>query len=180
MSKLTTILLAAFVLFSCKNDKTLENKEELAPKNEINTFRVAFDLTVLKDDNFHLYYTQDGTINFDENQSVWLPVKGSANQQEVVFNLPQDVIPTHLRIDFGFGKNESQSDIVLKSFRMNYFDKKFEATDGQIFNYFYPNELSTIIDKTTFTLKKVKKDQESGPSLYPQIGLTEEITKMTR
>lgn len=47
-------------------------------------------MVVKKDDNMHLYYTQDGSINFDEKQSVWMPV-GNESAQEVTFKLPKDV-----------------------------------------------------------------------------------------
>lgn len=180
-SKLGAIIIIAIVLFSCKDDKNKINKEELNSKIEANNFfKVSLDLVVLKDDNFHLYYTEDGTVNFNEKQSIWVPINGSEKVQEVVYNLPEDVVPTHIRLDFGFGKNEAQSDVVIKSFKMNYFDKNFQVNDAKVFDYFSPNELSTIIDKPTSSLKRVKKDQETGPSLYPQILLGEEIAKMTK
>lgn len=180
-SKLSAILIIAVVLFSCKDDKNKINKEDSNSKIEANNFfKVSLDLIVLKDDNFHLYYTEDGTINFNEKQSIWFPIKGGEKVQEVVYKLPVDVIPTHLRLDFGFGKNETQSDVVIKSFKMNYFDKNFQVNDTKIFDYFSPNELSTIIDKSSSTLKRLKKDQETGPSLYPQIILVEEIAKLTK
>lgn len=180
-SKLTAILIIAIVLLSCKDDKNKISKEESNTKIEANNFfKVSLDLIVLKDDNFHLYYTEDGTINFNEKQSIWMPIIGSEKTQEVVYKLPEDVVPTHIRLDFGYAKNESQSDVILKSFKMNYFDKSFQVNDSKIFDYFSPNELSTIIDKTESSLKRIKKDQDTGPSLYPQIILSEQISKMTK
>ena len=171
------ILLLSLSLFSCKNDKKSEDKS--TPKIE-NGFNVAFDLIAKKDDNFHIYYTEDNTINFSEEKSLWLPFKGSDAEQEVRFVLPEDVIPTNLRVDFGYGVNKEQSDIVLKKFKMKYFDKTFEVKDSLIFYYFYPNKDNTILDNTHATLKRIKPDQPTAPSLYPNTPLSEEILKMVK
>jgi hypothetical protein len=180
-SNFFAIVLIAVTLFSCKDNKKETNAEVNAdePKKE-NFFKVTFDVVVKKDDNFHLYYTEDGSINFNEKQSVWVPVKGSEKEQEVVFNLPEDAAPSNLRVDLGYGVNKEQSDIVLNKFKMDYFGKSFEAKDSLIYNYFYENKDNTIIDKKTNTIKRLKVDQETAPSLYPHIPLAEEIAKMVK
>lgn len=163
-------------LVSCKDDKPKGEAQPAAQevKNE-DFLKVSFDLIVKKDDNMHLYYTQDETINFDEKNSLWVPVKGSDNVQELTFNLPKDVFPTHLRVDLGYGKNEQQSDIELKSFRMKYGEKTFEVKDTIIFNYFYPNKDNTVVVPKTAILKRKSKDQGSGPMLYPHEPLTNQL-----
>lgn len=169
------ILILSLSIFSCKN----KSEENAVPKNN-NGFNVAFDLIAKKDDNFHIYYTEDNTINFTEEKSLWLPFKGSDAEQEVRFILPEEVIPTNLRVDFGYGVNKEQSDIVLKKFKMKYFDKTFEVKDSLIFYYFYPNKDNTILDNTHATLKRIKSDQATAPSLYPNTPLSEEILKMVK
>ena len=109
-----------------------------------------------------------------------MPIKGSDKPQEVTFNLPENVIPTHLRVDFGFGKNVEQSDVDLKTFSIKYYDKKVEAKGTDILKYFYPFEAKTTIDAGTSVLKRAKKDQETGPILYPHILLTEKIKEITK
>lgn len=164
---------------SCKDDKkTTEETPQVEAKD--NSFKVSFDLIAKKDDNFHLYYTEDGTINFNEKQSIWVPIKGSETEQEVVFKLPEDAAPTHFRVDFGHGVNKEQTEIVLKKFKMNYYDRAFEAKDSLIFNYFYPNKDNTLLDNTHATLRRSKVDQETAPSLYPHVPLTEQLAKMVR
>lgn len=174
------VLFLSVALFSCKDDKKTE--EVTAPKEEVkdNSFKVTFDLIAKKDDNFHLYYTEDETINFNEKQSVWVPIKGRETEQEVVFKLPENSAPTHLRVDFGYGVNKEQKEIVLKKFKMNYYDKSFEAKDSLIFNYFYPNKDNTILDNKLATLRRIKEDQSTAPSIYPHIPLTDELNKMVR
>lgn len=179
--RLLIVFLVVNFLFSCKDDKKSDDKSNTseAPKSE-NNFKVSFNLIAKKNDNFHLYFTEDETINFNEKQSVWMPIVGNDKEQEVVFKLPLDAAPTHLRVDFGYGVNKQQTEIILKKFKMNYYDKSFEIKDSLIFNYFYPNKDNTILDNKNATLKRLKIDQQTGPSLYPHIPLTEQLKKMIK
>ena len=172
------IFLVAFSIFSCKNNKSENATTE--PVKEIKNFKVTLELIAKKDDNMHLYFTEDKSINFTEEKSVWAPIKGSDQVQQVVFNLPEDAIPTDFRMDLGYGVNKDQKEIVLKNFKMEYFDKTFEAKDSLIFNYFYPNKDNTVLDVKTATLRRIKADQLMAPSLYPHTALQEELIKMTR
>ena len=178
---LAVVFLMALAVISCKDEKKTDGAINVAETPIVeNGFKVAFDLIAKKDDNFHLYYTEDNTINFTEEKSLWLPFKGSDAEQEVKFVLPEDIIPTNFRVDFGYGVNKEQSDIVLKKFKMKYFDKTFEVKDSLIFYYFYPNKDNTILDNTHATLKRIKSDQATAPSLYPNTPLSEEILKMVK
>jgi len=172
-----TILILSITFIGCKNDKKTEVKEE--PKMD-NFFKVSFDLIIKKDDNLHLYYTEDGTLNFNEKNSIWVAIKGSDNPQTVTFNLPPDVIPTHLRVDFGAGVNEAQSDVDIKSFTMNYFDKKVVANGLSFFDYFYINESNTKVEKGSTVLQRLDKKQSGGPMVYPQTLLTQKIQEMVK
>ena len=178
---LVVVFLTVLGVVSCKDDKKTEDAVTTpeAPKVE-KGFSVGFGVIAKKDDNFHLYYTEDGSINFTEEKSLWYPLKGSDTEQEVSFVLPEDVIPTNFRVDLGYGVNKEQSDIVLRKFKMDYFGKSFEAKDSLIFNYFYPNKDNTILDKANATLKRIKQDQNTAPSLYPHTTLIEEINKLVK
>ncbi|WP_293891784.1 hypothetical protein [Flavobacterium sp.] len=171
--------LPLIALLSCKND--VKQAEEAKPAEvKEKQFLVTLDLIAKKDDNMHLYYTQDKSINFEETESVWAQIKGSDNVQQVVFKLPEDVIPTDFRIDLGYGKNVEQTEIVLKKMTFNYLDKMFVASGADIFNYFYPNQENTIVDKSTGVLKRKTVDQVTAPSIYPHTTLEEELIKITR
>jgi hypothetical protein len=180
--KIATIIVLALTLFSCKKEidsQGKKNEGEVKSEAKDDFFRVGFNLIVNKDDNMHLYYTVDGSINFEEEKSVWMPVKGSDKPQDVIFALPEGVIPSLVRVDFGFGKNESQSDVDLKSFSLSYNGKK-EVTSGQeMFKYFTPFEGYTDIQQGTTILKRHTKDQASGPILYPQEALSNKINNVT-
>ena len=180
--KLTLLLVTILALTSCKDEKKSGSVKDTAvveANSDKSVFKVSFDLIIKKDDNLHLYYTEDETINFNEKMSIWMPVKGSENAQTVTFKLPEAASPTHIRVDFGFGKNESQSDVELKTFKMDYYGQQVVANGTSIFDYFYPNKDNTEIVSGTSILKRLKKDQESGPMLYPQIQLSKKIKEMT-
>lgn len=179
MKKLIIILLCAS-LFSCKNETKSEDKQVAVEKEEIDKtlMRITFKVIAEKDDKASLFYTEDNTINFDDKKTIWADVIGSTNPQEVVFTLPKDVLPTHLRLDLGRGINPLQTYYDIKGFKIEYLDKKFEANDINVFNYFYANKDVNVITPKSTVLKKVKENQETAVILYPHKPLTEELTKI--
>lgn len=182
--RLLLVLTVSLTFLSCKkdNEETINKADSAATEVEVDKdlLKVSFNLIIKKDDNLHLYYTEDGSINFDEKQSIWLPVKGNDNSQKVTFNLPKDVYPTALRVDFGYGKNIEQSDVALLNFSMSFYDNKFESNGLDILNYFYPMKENTEVLPGTSTLRRLAKDQESGPILYPLETLTAELEKISK
>ena len=114
--KIAIIIVLTLSLFSCKKEVEVKDAPEKKVENEVKDdfFRVGFNLIVKKDDNMHLYYTVDGSVKFEEANSVWMPVKGNEEAQDIVFVIPQGVIPSTIRIDFGFGKNSHGVYVILK------------------------------------------------------------------
>ena len=177
-TKFLTSLMIILSLFSCKQE-TKKQDTNVVNTEVSKTFKVTLDVKVNKNDTFHLFYTEDGSINFKEESSVWVELKGSPEYQKVVFNLPENTIPTQMRIDFGI--NKEQDDIIIKNFKMDYLGKTFEAPGSLFFNYFRPNELVVAIDATTNTIKPIKKEgQAYGPSFYPQDALSDQIKKLVK
>lgn len=174
---IAAVCLIALTFFSCKQESKPVTPAEV--KETSKTFDVTLDVTATKDDTFHLFYTDDGSINFNEKNSVWVEIRGKETSQQVVFKLPEDVLPTHLRVDFGINKN--QENMIINNFKMSYLDKNFEAKGPLFFTYFYPNLECTNIDKDKGIIMPVKKGNTySGPMFYPQIALTEEINKLVK
>ena len=169
--KTKSILLLFFsaVLFlSCKNDKTENNKEEAAAEATATGFKVTLNVVVKKDDDFSLFYSEDGSNDFSKIQPIWMKVRGSDIEQEVVYTLPADVLPTQFRLDLGL--NKDQQDIEIKKFKMEYNGKSFEINGNQFYIYFDPDLSKTIFDKATGVVKAVVKDGvRQSPSFYPNV-----------
>ncbi len=172
-------LVTALILTGCKDEKSVDNLEVVKPEIVDNTFKVILKVLVKKDDAFCLFYSEDGSTNFT-SEPIWTNVKGSASEQEVVYTMPEDVLPTQLRIDFGLKKD--QEDIILKGVTLQYGDKKRDITGLEIANFFRPDVSKCSFDATTGTIKAVVKDGErQSPSLYPhETILQPELEKLVR
>lgn len=171
-------ILLSVILLSCKKDESKEVKRSEVTNTNENTFKVSLDLLLKKNDTIHLYYTEDGSINFNEENSVWLPVQGKDVSQHVTFILPKDVFPTEFRFDFGV--NPKQDDVILNKVRFDFVDKSFEVKDSTIFNYFRIDENVTVMNSETKALRRKDSKQKNGPSLYPhEVPLKAAIGKLT-
>lgn len=158
---LISLFILSFCFISCKKEAEKTEKED--PTKEL--FKVSLDLVLPKNDTLHLYYAQDMAQDYREENSIWLPVQGKEMAQKVTFNLPEEILPIKVRIDFGV--NKENKEIVLNTVAFDYFDKSFVANDSIIFNYFRPDESATIVDYKTRTLKRKDPNSVKGPSLYP-------------
>lgn len=178
------IVVAVFsiVFSSCKKEANNPTQESTAKVEEKQNFSVAVEVVTDKNDDFPLYYTEDGTIKFDGEHAVWAGVKGQPAAQTVELNLSEEIIPTHVRLDFGIKKGEDQGDVTLKKFKMSYYGKSFEINGSDFLKYFIKNDsVQTVIDevKGTITIKKNPKSQLNR-FYYPQQSILDEIQKMTK
>ncbi|MBC7524227.1 MAG: hypothetical protein H7239_07300 [Flavobacterium sp.] len=178
--KIKSILLILFTvcLLSCKNDNKENNKQEVKEVAQ-NIFKVSINVIAKKNDDFCLLYTEDGSINFTKG-SIWQNLKGSENEQQVVFYLPKDAYPTQLRIDFGV--NKEQGDIVLKAIVCEYNGKKKEIRGNDLGLLFRPDETKCTYDSATGLIKAISKNgQKQSPSFYPQeANLGPELKKLAK
>ncbi|WP_125718517.1 hypothetical protein [Flavobacterium ustbae] len=168
-------LLLITVFTSCKKDAVKEEVKPIEIETKKNNFQVTLTAIVKEDDNFQLYYSQDAyEVPYKEENSVWTAVKANSNQQDIVFNLPEDAIPNYIRIDLG--TNENQKEIIIKNFKMNYYSKSFEAKDSLFFNYFLPNDCVKIVDKKNAILQNIKtKEGKYDPLFYSEKALYDQI-----
>lgn len=180
------ILVIAFITFSflasCKGEKEnqTDEKEAVADINKNEYFSVEMTLVSSKEDNFAVYYTEDGTINFDGEKAVWSGVLGQEGIQKITFKLPEEVIPTHIRFDLGF--NKEQGDITIQKFKLYFYGNSFEAKGSDFLKYFIQNELvKTEIDEEKGTIKFLKNPNGFEPPFYyPHQALLDEIAKITK
>ena len=170
--KINRIILGVFftlALWSCKNDKTAETPaaaaETPAPiPNDVLVFTLR--ATVQKDDSFQLYYKEDAdpAVQFSEEKSIYAEIRGSSEPQDIVFQLPKDVMPQGIRFDFGFNKN--QSEIVVESFTMTLNDKKFESKGADFFNYFMANMNTVKLDWNKGIVTPIKSPDGSYDPMF--------------
>lgn len=160
----TGLFLIVVILFSfvgCKKER-----ETGIAGAEGKHMQVMLEVVAEKDDNFSVYYTEDGSIDFSKEEPVWMPVQGSSKVQEVVFNLPEGKVPTQLRLDLG--TNKQQEEVVLKKVSIIYFDQIFIVEDRDIFTFFMADHSKCTVDIKTGTIKAITTNGvRQSPSLYP-------------
>ena len=169
------VLISTFV--SCKNDgKKIETTEEkVVVDNKLN---VVMNLIVEKDDNFQIYYTEDGSDNFTADKFVNIDVKGSPTAQEIVFKIPEDVLPRQLRFDIG--SNKEQKDIKIISFKLKYFDKIFEVQGKDFWVYFGNNTSIKYSRENAIATPLTKNAEGYDPIFGGTSNLTKELDKIIK
>ncbi len=174
-------LLSLSLIFSCQN-KTEENKknaeETLTPEQQ--TFNVEMDVKAENADDFALYYTQDNSINFSDKEVIWRGVKGGMANERLIFNFPEDVLPTNIRIDFGINKDSKE--VILERFKISYFNKTIEAKGSEFLYYFMVNDkVEAIPDhgKGIITFKKKAEFPKETYFYYPSQALNDTIKVLT-
>lgn len=133
--------------------------------NDDISYRMNIDIVIKENDSLRVFYKTDGTINFNEKESFWIPVKGNPKNQKVIIKFPDSIFPKQLRLDFG--KNKNVGEIVINKFDFEYKDNKFSAKGNEIYRYFRIDNSNTILNKTTGTLLRKDSLSNQGPSLYP-------------
>ena len=170
---IASLFLSVF-LYSCKDIK----KEEATITEKPETFDVTLNMVVKNDDKFQLYYTDESTLDFDDKKSFFVPVKGSESPQDIVFNFPEDVIPSNLRVDLG--SNAKQVPMKFNSFKMSYYDKYFVLNDSLVLVNFVIGDQLQYDKKTGILTPNQGQAEVYDPLLYPQSNLKEEILKLIK
>ena len=68
--KKLSILLMMFCFSNCEKDKNT------------NTLKIELDTVIKENDSIHIYYKEDSSIDFNENQSFWKTVNGISKNQK--------------------------------------------------------------------------------------------------
>lgn len=175
---ITVILALAFV--SCKNEAKGEAEQEATKENVKQNFSLEMDVISANKEDFSMFYTEDGTINFNADKVVWFGVKQDSTSQKIVFDVAEEIIPTDIRIDFGIV--QERGDVTLEKFKLSYYGKTFEAKGSDFFKYFIANEgVKADVDATKGTIRFQKiADKPYTPSFYPQQTILDEIKKITK
>lgn len=139
-------VLSLSLLVSCKEEKPNEVVAEEPGKS----VKVTVSAIVKTNDDFQLFFKEDNDVTtpFDEVNSVWTKVTGNDTAQDIVFVLPNDVLPNYLRLDVG--KNEAQQGVTISGMKIEYLGKKFDiSTPGFFETYFVHNNSIEVKDQAT-------------------------------
>lgn len=133
------LLIFSLSFVSCKNEKTEVDNATTSPVvSKDSPFTVKINAVVLKDDVFSIYYNEDGKDNYLPEQVVIIETKGKSTAQDIIFELPKDVLPMNLRFDLG--SNKDQKSIKINSLQMDFSGKSFSTKNSAEFiKYFSPN-----------------------------------------
>ena len=152
--KKTCFVTVILLFFNCENN------------NSTNQLVLNIDAVIQKTDSINVYYTKTKDINFTDKQSFWIKVAGNKKNQNIQIIFPDSIQPKQIRLDFG--RNISQSDVVLNKMDFAYKNKNFSVKGKEIFYIFRVDENNTTVDKLYGSIKRKNPKQENGPSLYPK------------
>ncbi|MVO10613.1 hypothetical protein GOQ30_15675 [Flavobacterium sp. TP390] len=160
-------ILFCFVLLvaiSCKKEeeqKDVENVQaEIVEKDE--SLHVIFDVIVPEDDNFQIYWFDNGAP-IDPEHYVNIDIKGAPTAQTLDFKIPDDFIPTQLRFDIGSNKN--QKEVKFLSCEFKYLDKVFKIQGSDFWMYF-GNNASIEYNKEEATAKPITNLPEGYDPIF--------------
>ena len=171
-------VLFLFALISCKDEKKETEATVSTPAAKQN-FNVEIDAITNVKDDFAVYYTEDGTNDFTGTMASWKGILGSGKSEKVTFDLPADVIPTHIRLDFGL--NKEQGDIVIENIKMDFYGESFSFKGSEFFTYFIASDqFKTEVDQAKGTLTILRgEDGFKTPYFYPTQNLIDAVAKIT-
>lgn len=171
-----TAFAAVVILIACKNGE----KEAIIVKESINpNFNVEVDAYVAKKDGFGLYFSEDNTVNFTPENVVWCDIEPQTQAAKAYFEIPEERLPTHIRLDFGF--NKEQDSVVIKNIKLNYLKNSFEIKGSEFLNYFLKNDqIKTKIDSVNNTFIIYREGIEyKTPFYYPNENLVVKLRELT-
>lgn len=180
-SKISILLLLILgITVSCKNDKQAEGAAAEGATEAVNpNFNVELTLFASKTEDLGMYFTEDGTVNFNNDDVAWAGVDGQKQDAKVKFEIPEGRLPTHIRLDIGLKKQEDS--IVLKDVKISYKEKNVAFKGSEFFNYFNRDEqFKTKVDSVNGTLVVYKNGPEfKTPFFYPNDALLGKIKELT-
>lgn len=121
---------------SCK-DVEQKTNDKIINENTQNFLSITLDAKISFDDSFQIFYKYENDAPFLEENSKWIEFEGSEEPQHIVFNLPENEIPSFIRIDLGVNKN--QTPIVFNSLTFNYQNKMQVISGKELLNVMIPN-----------------------------------------
>ncbi|HEX8269274.1 MAG TPA: hypothetical protein VF581_05230 [Flavobacterium sp.] len=169
-------LILGMIGTSCKDEKKEKGTGDSAPAVAVNIpFTVSLRAIVEKDDNFAVYYNEEGKDDYKPEDVVIVTIKGSPNPQNLLFKMEEGIAPTNLRFDMG--ANTEQKSVKIESFSVINGSKSFTADGKDFTTYFSPNT-QVNFDAATGTANFVSDGKSHTPIFLATPNLQAEIVKL--
>lgn len=147
------------------------------PKNSNTNVKIVLDVIVPMDDKFQIFYKQDGTNNFNEEESEKAIIKGSNISQLISFYFPNNVKITNLRIDPG--ENPNQGEIKINSIEIIKKEKKIKIQNKELLDFFtLVNDLKFNTSKGTINHVSLKKNGLIDPMIISNDKIIKQLKKV--
>lgn len=163
MKKAITVLLV-IIFVGCKQGKN-EYKQKESTISDLDNLKLELllEVKVPKDDVFEVYYYESGEKTFSSENFVFNRVKGSEKIQILKFEIPKNVYPERLRLDFG--KNISQKKMIFVGAILKYGNKEYIFSDLEINEQFKPSKFM-LFDPETREIITQKINNKYDPYFY--------------
>lgn len=147
------------------------------PKNSNTNVKIVLDVVAPMDDKFQIFYKQDGTNNFNEEESEKAIIKGSSTSQLISFYVPNNVKITNLRIDLG--ENPNQGEIKINSIEIIKNEKKIKIQNKELLDFFaLVNDLKFNTSKRTINHISLKKNGIIDPIIINNENLIKQLKRI--
>lgn len=146
---------AIFSMTSCSKDGA--NSAEVTSENagvESKGLVMTLEGVFPTNDTYQIFYSNDGS--FSEDKSVRIPVIGQSVLQKIVVELPENVKPQNLRLDYGY--NPNQTVVTIKKATFTYQGNVFEVEGVDFYGKFFVDGQATSYDPITLSINIKSND----------------------
>ncbi|MDY2586484.1 hypothetical protein [Winogradskyella aquimaris] len=154
------------ITFSCKNEQSSTKNKEVKvneAKTESSTkpkaklgLEVKFSLSTKTDTDIFLRFTEAENVGYGPKDFVKKSVKGVNDLKEVAFNLPQNILPTGMRINFDSKENKG---LIVNAVYFKFEGRFYSISKENIWSFFAPTKITSYNKETnTFYLNKAESE----------------------
>ena len=122
------LIVAALVLAGCQTGSSTKEQDY---------FQLLLKLKTCAQDEFQLFYLDQKTDTFSDNQRLRIPVSLSDSFQEILFQVPIDYYPPRFRIDLG--EHRQTCFLEVDTIEIKFRHKKIIIPPRAIQRYFDSN-----------------------------------------
>lgn len=152
------------ITFSCKNEQSSTKNKKLEvnePKTESLSklepklgLEIKFSLSTKTDTDIFLRFTEEENGVYNPKDFVMESVKGSNDLQEVTFNLPHNVFPYGMRLNFDSKENK---EVIINDAYFEFEGRSYSVSKENIWSFFVPTKITSYNkEANSFYLNKAQ------------------------